>query len=461
MNSWCYEQARSVLARERRNLYNLSLVCKKFRLQAQPILHHVYGFVDEGDEALPRFCRTISTVLHLSRSVQVLNLKMLITASWSSSKEVQWVRPVVERFTSRLDFPAIPSRPQQDNGFLLSVLPVLVLLQVTQLKHLYTSGRSRWSMFTHVRRRPDESTQQLLPELRFLEIKTPNPLNYSVRPTLLGSASRALLVDFLKDFSRLESLSLRHVLNSSVPKNLSLKSVRRLDLQHTTLDKDQLFIFIGATGNLKEFKYSELQGMGYPGMSDLADASGRQPVTSSEVVSALMDKKATLRKLMLKTYYREGQGLGHLSELHNLESLELNIRTFCDPVERVQNGTIDNVDRTGLFEFLPASLKSLAIDVGPKGLGRMRLCLLRFCGATKHQPLRPSALALKRIRLLLTGQEFLHEDDGGLDNEGFEPGSEYRRVIDSLHGLCTAWVQDGQRVFEISTEPGEEFEPDE
>ena len=455
---WSHERTRRRLWKDRHKLYNLSLVCKKIKREAQPVLYHVYGFFDDVNTSMGLFCRSISLNAYLGERVQVLHLKVLgdVSSSWTES-EIKWIGPIVEQVKSRLNLD-IPTDIPKTPGFLLTILPILTILQVPQLKQLKASGRAQESVFSHIKRN-SLSRRMLLPELKFLEMSTPNLGQARDRiPYIWLPLTRSVMGGFLEDFAQLEVLSLNNVRNSAVPSNLRLPRIWRLSLQYTTLNKEKLRVMVNATGQLKYFMYSEIQGLDLQGKSHLDNVNDDSPATSHDVFVALDAKTDTLRKLTVHTYHRTDEKPEPLSKLHKLESLILNIRAFCDPVGMIENGTLVDFEGVGLFEHLPPSLKSVCIHVGPHGLGYVVLCVLELCRERKNQSLRPTAKNLKQIDIALTAKELKYEENGGLDIEGgLNPGPACHEIITEVQTSCRTWLNGGRRQLRIFTEAGSVF----
>lgn len=444
----------------RKNLQNLSLSCKQVGAVAQPFLHHTYGFIERYDRTIYKFCRTISQRPDLAKSVQAITLKHVGGVQWYASREMDWIVPVVTRLSSQLtlDLTALNDIGRRDS-LIERALPAVTLLQLSQLKELIVRGKDDWYLFGDIKTQAEcGSRGHILPELRWLSASVPalrEPTRLTT-PFLPLSIANQRLGGYLSSFTNLESLDLRRVMNSFVPKNLRLPKVNKLSLRDTILSKEGLRRIVHATGDLLSFRYSEIQGAGFLGIPRL-DGGGGTPATSHDIFSALEAKKGSLEYVIVNTYYRgatdqmtePGQNLEPISQLKKLRVLELNIRSFCDPAPFVESDTYPNKDV--LVGHLPSSLERLKICAGPSGMKRILPGLEDFCKDTKESPIRKSALNLKTIKIDITMQEENYEHVNDADDHDIDltPWDWSKEKVREFNEKCSKWVDKGKRQFAV------------
>lgn len=446
----------------RKNLRNLSLSCKQVGAVAQPFMHHTYGFIENYDRTIYKFCRTISQRPDLARSVQSINLKHpgRVQSGWYRSRELDWIVPVVTRLSSRLtlDLTALNDLGRRDS-LIERALPAVTLLQLSKLKELIVRGKDDWYLLGDIKTQAEPGSQcHILPELRWLSVSVPalrDPPRL-LTPTLPLSISNQRLGGDLSSFANLQSLNLWRVMNSCIPQNLRLPKVNKLSLRNTVLGKEGLRRIVHATGNLRSFQYSEIQGLEFLEIPILDGGEGTA-ATSHDIFSVLEAKKDTLWHVVVHTYYRgetdqmnePGQNLEPLSQLKGLRVLELNIRSFCDPAPFVESDTYP--DNDVLVGHLPSSLMALRISSGPSGMKRILPGLEDFCKDTKEKPIRQSALNLVRIKFEITMEEenYEHVNDADDHNIDLTPWDWNREKEREFNQKCPKWVDKGKREFSV------------
>ena len=443
------------LKERRKALYNLSLVCKKIKTEAQTILYHMYGYIDDIDRTLHKFCRTISRNRGLAAAVKSVCLKYLHGNHWLGW--MPWSRPVITQLSSQLvDATISIDDPAQRIGFLRRMLPAVTLLQLPKLKQLIIHGRDSGYLLDGIRRRPGN---ELLPELRWLTVAIPirGDTVSMMRPSQPLPVSEHHLGGFLMDFAGLRSLSLWHVMNSTIPQNLRLPHVRNLSLKNTCLSREGLRRFVHATGDLTSFMYSEIQGEHFIGLISI-DLGNDPPATSHDIFSVLESKKNSLEKAAVFTYHRgpteqmiePSPTLEPLSQLHKLKDLELNVRTFFDPVPFARTKT--RPDNGVLLNHTPPSLRRLSISGGAAGVKCILPSIKQFCKVTGNGQLTQAAESLRAIVINVTMGEERYERHHGVIDEDADNWLQPDLMEEKFHRKRPEWAQNGGRKFEVVTE---------
>lgn len=364
--------------KDRQALFSLSITCKSWGCVAQNILHHCFKHSHDEDQI--KFCRTICENPRLGEQLQVAILKQHVVGD-RHLLQPSWYEESMVRFGHLLGHKPLKSRSSVTTWG--DYIAPIILLQATNLKHLFIHSLYRSSIFREFSMEAVIKNKALTPKLESLSVGQQRIARLWYNEPRVETGLNTL-GGYLMILENLQTLSISRPTFKDLPEKLPLQKLRRLRIGNACLLKDELQRLINSTGNLEEFVYREIEDTGGSTLT----------VTSQEIFEMLLPMKDTLKRVVMKMHSSE-QPPTAMAQLVKLQQLRVNAGVLCDIPTMRTNGL--GLAKDALLDVFPPNLQTLCLDHSQTDAPRYREALASYISSTYRKS--PQEQKLKEVTI--------------------------------------------------------------